>query len=157
MRPARSAERRRPQRSRTTDVLGVLLDNGTIDLAMYEAGRAFQALFHQAQIDPLRAPSLLRLPGGGGHEPGLPGRARDRLARLLDRLGGLDSPTGRCAWAILGEARSLRDWALREGWSGRPIRAEAAQGILVAALGLLVCRSHGTDQERLTVPDACST
>jgi len=28
--------------------------------------------------------------------------------------------------------------ALRQGWGGRPVRQESAQGILVAALGVLV-------------------
>jgi hypothetical protein len=32
---------------------------------------------------------------------------------------------------------SLREWALRQGWGGRPVRVEQAQGILVAALGVL--------------------
>jgi hypothetical protein len=33
--------------------------------------------------------------------------------------------------------RFLREWALRQGWGGRPVRQEQAQGMLVAALGLL--------------------
>jgi hypothetical protein len=33
--------------------------------------------------------------------------------------------------------RSVREWAMREGWGGRPVRQEQAQGILVAALGML--------------------
>ena len=31
----------------------------------------------------------------------------------------------------------VREWALRQGWGGRPVRQEQAQGILVAALGML--------------------
>jgi hypothetical protein len=30
-----------------------------------------------------------------------------------------------------------REWAIRQGWGGRPVRQEQAQGILVAALGML--------------------
>ena len=37
----------------------------------------------------------------------------------------------------LGEAGSIREWAMRQGWSGRPVRVAQAQGILVAALGVL--------------------
>jgi len=33
--------------------------------------------------------------------------------------------------------RSIREWAMRQGWGGRPVRVEQAQGILVAALGVL--------------------
>jgi hypothetical protein len=33
--------------------------------------------------------------------------------------------------------RSIREWAMRQGWGGRPVRVEQAQGILVAALRVL--------------------
>jgi hypothetical protein len=33
--------------------------------------------------------------------------------------------------------RSIREWALPQGWGGRPVRVEQAPGILVAALGVL--------------------
>lgn len=33
--------------------------------------------------------------------------------------------------------RSIREWAIRQGWDGRPVRVEQAQGIVVAALGVL--------------------
>jgi Putative phage tail protein len=36
-----------------------------------------------------------------------------------------------------GLQRSVREWAMRQGWGGRPVRQEQAQGILVAALGML--------------------
>jgi hypothetical protein len=39
---------------------------------------------------------------------------------------------------VIGMQRSIREWALRQGWGGRPVRQESAQGILVAALGMLV-------------------
>jgi hypothetical protein len=50
---------------------------------------------------------------------------------------GANSPAGSCAWHVLGCGRSVREWALRQGWGGRPVRQEQAQGMLVAALGLL--------------------
>jgi hypothetical protein len=37
----------------------------------------------------------------------------------------------------VGLERSVREWALRQGWGGRSLRQEQAQGILVAALGVL--------------------
>jgi hypothetical protein len=40
-------------------------------------------------------------------------------------------------WHVVGLQRSIREWALRQGWGGRPVRVEQAQGILVAALGVL--------------------
>ena len=39
--------------------------------------------------------------------------------------------------AVVGLQRSVREWAMRQGWGGRPVRQEQAQGLLVAALGVL--------------------
>jgi hypothetical protein len=33
--------------------------------------------------------------------------------------------------------RSLKEWALEQGWNGRRVSQEAASGILIAALGAL--------------------
>jgi hypothetical protein len=38
---------------------------------------------------------------------------------------------------VFGLRRSVREGAIRQGWGGRPVRQEQAQGILVAALGML--------------------
>jgi hypothetical protein len=51
-----------------------------------------------------------------------------------DSTGG---PAGSCVWHVVGLQRSVREWAMRQGWGGRPVRVEQAQGILVAALGVL--------------------
>jgi hypothetical protein len=55
----------------------------------------------------------------------------------LQALGCMSSPAGSCVWHVVGLQRSLREWAMRQGWGGRPVRQEQAQGILVAALGML--------------------
>ena len=44
---------------------------------------------------------------------------------------------GSCVWHVIGLQRSIREWAMRQGWSGRPINEKQAQGILIAALGTL--------------------
>jgi hypothetical protein len=59
----------------------------------------------------------------------------------MQALGGIGSPAGSCVWHVVGLQRSVREWAIREGWGGRPVRQEQAQGILVAALGVLA--AHG--------------
>ena len=87
---------------RTVDTLGKMLRAGTIDQAMHDAGRDFQAAFIIAQLDPLRALPILRLPGTG-REPELNERqlhARRRVHGALQALGGISSPAG-CAvyWA----------------------------------------------------------
>jgi hypothetical protein len=63
--------------------------------------------------------------------------ARWRLHSAVTALGGQASPAGSACWEVLGLGRSLREWALGHGWRGRPLRQETAQGILVAALGVL--------------------
>ena len=124
---------------RTVDTLGKMLRAGTIDQAMHDVAKDFQAAFIIANLDPLRALPILRVPGTG-REPELNERqldARRRVHRALEALGGISSPAGSCVWHVVGLQRSVREWAIRQGWGGRPVRQEQAQGILVAALGML--------------------
>jgi hypothetical protein len=82
---------------------------------------------------------ILRVPGTG-REPELNERqldARRRVHRALEALGGLSSPAGSCVWHVVGLQRSVREWAIRQGWGGRPVEQKQATGILIAALGML--------------------
>jgi hypothetical protein len=63
--------------------------------------------------------------------------ARRRVDAAMDALGGLGSPAGGCVWHVIGLQCSIREWAMRQGWGGRPINEKQAQGILIAALGVL--------------------
>jgi hypothetical protein len=124
---------------RTVDTLGKMLRAGTITPEMHDAAKDFQAAFIVANLDPLRAIPILRVPWTG-REPDLNGRqldSRRRVHRALEALGGIFSPAGSCVWHVVGLQCSVREWALRQGWGGRPVRQEQAQGILVAALGML--------------------
>jgi hypothetical protein len=92
---------------RTVDTLGKMLRAGTIDQAMHDAAKDFQAAFIIAQLDPLRALPILRVPGTG-REPELNERqldARRRVHQSLEALGGLSSPAGSCVWHVLGLPR----------------------------------------------------
>jgi hypothetical protein len=114
-----------------------LFRRGDIGAPERAAGDEFARLFRIANLDPLRAADLLRgdrsaNPDGSGIE-----RARRRLDAALQALGGHASPCGSCAWFVLGCELSLRQWALREGWQGRPLREEVAKGTLLGALGVL--------------------
>jgi hypothetical protein len=82
---------------------------------------------------------LMRLAGGSapGDLTEAQVDARRRVGTALDALGGLGSPAGSCVWHVVGMQHSIREWAMRQGWGGRPVRVEQAQGILVAALGVL--------------------
>jgi len=126
------------QHRRAVDTLGMMLANGTITPEMHDAGERFRILFRAASLDRLRASQLLRVPGGGG-DPLTERQAssRARLAAALDALGGHGSAAGSCAWHILGLEASVREWAMRQGWGGRPVAPPQAQGMLVATLGVL--------------------
>ena len=105
--------------------------------------RTSRPSFIIAQLDPLRALPVLRVPGTG-REPDLSERqlhARRRVHQAMAALGGISSPAGSCVWHVVGLQRSVREWAIRQGWGGRPVRQEQAQGILVAALGVLAAHS----------------
>ena len=124
---------------RTVDTLGKMLRAGTIDQAMHDAAKDFQAAFIVAQLDPLRALPILRVPGTG-REPELNERqldARRRVHEAMAALGGISSPAGSCVWHVVGLQRSVHEWALRQGWGGRPVDHKAAAGILIAGLGML--------------------
>jgi hypothetical protein len=64
--------------------------------------------------------------------------------QAMGALGGLSSPGGSCVWHVVGLQRSMREWAMRQGWGGRPVRQDQAQGILLAALGVLAGESRST-------------
>jgi Domain of unknown function (DUF6456) len=135
---------------RTVDTLGKMLRAGTIDQAMHDTAKDFQAAFIIANLDPLRALPILRVPGSG-REPELNERqidARRRVHHALQALGGMSSPAGSCVWHVVGLQRSVREWAMRQGWNGRSVRQEQAQGILVAALGMLAAHFGHSEARR---------
>jgi Domain of unknown function (DUF6456) len=135
----------RPARPyRCVDTLGAMERRGSITAGMRQAGEDFRARFATAQLDPLRAPdwSRLRVSGSSrfnaGDEPGMRIEgARDMVWRAIQAVGGLGSPAGSCLWHVVGWERSLKEWALEQGWNGRRVSQEAASGILIAALGAL--------------------
>ena len=134
---------------RTVDTLGKMLRAGTIDQAMHDAAKDFQAAFIIAQLDPLRALPILRVPCTG-REPDLSERqlhARCRVHQAMAALGGISSPAGSCVWHVVGLQRSVREWAMRQGWGGRPVEQTEARGMLVAALGVLAAHlGYGADK-----------
>jgi hypothetical protein len=115
---------------RTVDTLGKMLRAGTIDQAMHDAAKDFQAAFIIANLDPLRALPILRVPGTG-REPELSERqldARRRVHQAMGALGGISSPAGSCVWHVVGLQRSVREWAMRQGWGGQVRGPEAGAG-----------------------------
>jgi hypothetical protein len=136
---------------RAVDTLGAMERRGSITAGMRQAGEDFRTRFATAQLDPLRAPDWARLRVGGsprfrtGDGSGLRIEgARDAVWRAIRAVGGIGSPGGSCLWHVVGWERSLKEWALEQGWNGRRVSQEAASGILIAALGALEAHFGGT-------------
>ncbi|MBV9861901.1 MAG: hypothetical protein JO267_07110 [Alphaproteobacteria bacterium] len=135
----------RPARPyRVVDTLALMERRGSITAGMRQAGDDFRARFAVAQLDPLRAMDVSRLRAGRGPirpnqpEPGLRiEAARSAVWAAIRGVGGIASPGGSCLWHVLGWERSLKEWALEQGWNGRRVSQETASGILIAALGAL--------------------
>ncbi len=136
-------------RHRTGDTLRLMLRADTITQAMHDAGREFQVRFTVAGFDVIRCTSLTQVPRAARVRDLTETQvdARRRLGAALDALGGLGSPAGSCVWHVIGLQCSIREWAMRQGWSGRPINERQAQGILIAALGTLAGH-YGYEKKR---------
>ena len=134
---------------RAVDTLGAMLANGTITPAMHEAGVIFRTQFRAAALDGIATSQLIRL--ASATTDALSSRqidARRRVAEAVDALGGHDSPAGSCVWFVIGLEFSIREWAMRRGWSGRPVHGPVGQGVLVAALGTLAAHFRLTPRSR---------
>ena len=96
----------------------------TIAQTMYDAAKDFEASFILPQLDQLRAVPILRVPGTG-REPDLSERqldARRRVQEAMETLCGIGSRAGSCIWHVIGLQRGVREWSMRQGWGGRPVR-----------------------------------
>ncbi len=124
---------------RTVDTLARMRKAGTITRAMHQAARDFQAHFTIAAYDTTPPRSMIRV-SASRRERTLSDNqvaARERVYRALEALGGMASPGGSCVWHVVGLQSSLREWAMQQGWNGRPLRRGEASGILLSALGML--------------------
>jgi len=138
---------------RAVDILALMERRGSISSGMRQAGEDFRARFAVAQLDPLTAFDISRVRTGrhsnftSRDEPGLRiEHAREVVWCAILAVGGFDSAGGSCLWHVIGWERSLKEWALEQGWSGRKVSQEAASGILIAALGAL--ESHFANARR---------
>ncbi len=129
---------------RAVDTLATMERRGSITAGMRQAAEDFRSRFVIAQLDPLRALDYSRPRRGTmGRAPDVGGsglrveNAREHVWRAIVAVGGPASPGGSCLWHVVGWERSLKEWALEQGWNGRRVSQEAASGILVATLGAL--------------------
>ena len=140
------------------DTLLAMERRGTITAAMRQAGEDFRKHFVIARLDPLRAldwsrPQQTGAPRSNGGETGWRiEKAREIVWRAVSTVGGLGSPGGSCLWHVVGWERSLKEWALDQGWNGRRVSPESASGILIAVLGTLVAHyRHNTALRKMEV------
>ena len=134
---------------RTVDTLALMLRNGSITGAMHDAGQQFSQDFARAFASGVASSRLDGLPAGT--TPGQmmveknAGAAR-AVRDALEAVGGSGSPAGSALWFVAGLQMSVRDWALRLGWSGKAMSKEEGKGILIAALGMLA-RYYGYERD----------
>jgi hypothetical protein len=115
-----------------------MLTNGTISPEVHEAGCILRTQFPAALLDGMRTTQLIRMPKGASAT--LTDRqvaARDRIASAIEARGGPGSPGGSAVWHVLGLQCSIREWAMSQGWQGKPIAPAQAQGMFTAALSVL--------------------
>ena len=133
---------------RTVDTLALMLRSGSISAAMHDAGQQFSQDFARAFASGVASPRLDGVPGATA--PGQmmiernAGAAR-AVRDALEAVGGSASPGGAALWFVAGLGLSIREWALRLGWSGKAMSREEGKGILIAALGVLA-RYYGHER-----------
>jgi len=113
-----------------------LYQRGAITKEQVLAAERFREAFRLAQLDPLRAPDLERVPSGV-HREIMPGvvalRARRQVQATIAGLGGISRTVGSCAWHVIGLEWSVRRWAReRHG-----IAPTTAVGVLIATVAML--------------------
>jgi hypothetical protein len=89
---------------RFVDILGRMLQAGTITWEMHDAARDFQATFTIARFDVLHCMPVLRLPGSIGRRELTKTQvdARRRVGSALEALSGLGNPDVKCARHVVG-------------------------------------------------------
>ena len=100
---------------RTVDTLGKMLRSGAITQDMYDAAKDFQAAFIVANLDPLRAIPILRVPGTG-------------VSRSSTSVSSM--PAGGCT-------------SLWRRWAGCPVRRALASGMWLACSGAFASGRSG--------------
>lgn len=129
----------RPVRALADRAVGTIermVKRGAIDDTMADAAERFRGDFYISALQTLKAASMRERTSTAPtdlHISWHASRARDRVFEALTAVG---QPGASCLWAVVGEDRSLKEWA-------RMIRVysdENATGVLISALGAL--RAH---------------
>ena len=118
---------------RLVDTLGRMLKSGTIDQAMHDAGEGLRGSVHHRPAS-TRSAHFRSSPGSGnGSRPGSERSPSSTLGtactRRCRRSAASQARRASCVWHVVGLQRSVREWAIRQGWRGRPLDHKEAKGI----------------------------
>jgi hypothetical protein len=130
---------------------------GSIDAGMRRAAHRFRRDFAVAGLEALRAGPLLRLPrtGRAADPSELRLDARQAVWAALEALGGSASPSGSIVWHCVGRDETVKEWALRQSWSGRArLNETAAKGVMLTALWTLAEHYRRRDKAARTAQGA---
>lgn len=124
---------------RIIDTLARLLRSNRIDIAAHDAGRKFAEDFHVADLCGLKAISLQAATGGGNGDTEAERitKAKQRVHRALQVVGGMHSPGGSALWHIIGLEQSVNEWA-----GNMRLDHREANAFLIAAL-YVIASSYG--------------
>ncbi len=124
---------------RVVDSLTLMHRAGTISDDMLVAGLRFRADFDRAHLEGHRTSNLVRTSGSAPKQdlPISVIEARDRVAAAIDRLGGHGSPLAEVCWWVVGAGVSIREFSVRQRWSGRALHVQQAAGLIQGALSIL--------------------
>jgi len=133
---------------RVIDILEVMERRMTITPEMRKAGEMFRDDFTRAALEPLHATAFAmdRVDGVAGEKSIGSLAARRRVWNALVLLGGLRAPMANLAWHVLGEQKTLKQWAIRDGWNERPVHSRTASGLMIGTLSILAVH-YGLDRE----------
>lgn len=127
---------------RRVDSLTTAHRNGTITDDMLTAGLRFRATFDRAQLQGMRVRFVDLMPRAARGVAGLTiaestQDARDRVARVIARLGGQGALMAEVAWWVVGLGQGVEEYATRARWNGRPLDAKSVTGLMIGALSLI--------------------
>lgn len=126
---------------RSIDTLGAMHRRGAITAEMRQVGEDFQVLFRLAALDRLQAADMSRpFVNSTYRSSELPTKvykARESVWDTVEAVGGMGSTGGSCLWHVLGFGMTLKEWAIEQGWRGKPIHLNAAPMALITVLGML--------------------
>ncbi|HAU29815.1 MAG TPA: hypothetical protein DCW68_06895 [Rhodospirillaceae bacterium] len=133
---------------RITDAISALHERGEISDEEVDAGRRFQHDFDLAHFETVGSVDWAKVSNPSNwNGPTLTDSicdARNRVWDHLKNLGGSHTPIALAAWWVLGFNLTIKEFASKEGWAGRPMNPQVAKGLVIGALAVLAGHNKKT-------------